>query len=74
MIKFDECKVHDVVVLMDNEGVVLTGVITEKNADMAGNLIRVRVGYDKPRTIYLESKVVQPPFDVIRVLGNLWNE
>jgi hypothetical protein len=74
MIKFDECNLHDVVVLLDNEGVVLTGIVIEKNSDMGGNFIRVRVGYNNPRTIYMENRAVRPPFDVIRVMGNLWND
>lgn len=72
MVEYKNCKVNDIVVLMDNCGVILTGIIVEKNYNAAGNYIRVRVGYDNPKTIYIDNKSVQPIYDVCRVVGNLW--
>ena len=78
MIHFNDFEIDDIVILMDNDNnIPLTGIITDKETNAAGNLIKVRLGYDKPRTIYIDDflettgRKMHKAYSVVRIVGNL---
>jgi hypothetical protein len=78
MIRFSDFEIDDIVVLLDNDnGISLTGIVTGTETNNAGNLIQVRVGYDKPRPIYIDDFLakdghkVHNAYSVVRIVGNL---